>query len=57
MSKFLRAGLLLLLVFVLASGTAMAASDKIDVIVNDVTVTTDVAPYIKQGTTTPIPTP
>ncbi|AIQ71638.1 copper amine oxidase N-terminal domain-containing protein [Paenibacillus graminis] len=51
MSKFLRAGLLLLLVFVLASGTAMAAPDKIDVIVNDVTVPTDVAPYIKQGTT------
>jgi hypothetical protein len=51
MKKFLRAGVLLLSIFVLASGTALAAPPKIAVIVNDAAVNTDVAPYIKDGTT------
>ncbi|MGN7764010.1 copper amine oxidase N-terminal domain-containing protein [Paenibacillus sp. 22594] len=51
MTKFLRTGVLLLSIFFLASGAAMAAPTKIAVIVNDATVNTDVAPYIKGGTT------
>jgi hypothetical protein len=51
MKKFLRTGILLVTIFVLTSGVAMAASSKISVIVNDVVVNTDVAPYIMEGTT------
>jgi len=51
MKNFIKVTVLSFSIFVLAAGTAMAASPKIEIIVNNTYVDTDVAPYIKGGTT------
>ncbi|WP_025692646.1 copper amine oxidase N-terminal domain-containing protein [Paenibacillus zanthoxyli] len=52
MRKFVKSFLgLSLSTIIMFSGTTLAASSRIEIVVNDSPVTTDIAPYLKQGTT------